>query len=169
MPSSKRHISRCEGFSVPGTTAAFLLLFFVLASCSVPLRQYLSIPTPVGDIPAAATPAPVVLPASITSVATGTYNGSNIKSISMPGATTIGADSFLGCAALTTVSMPAAITTITIPAGLTPANSVEAFKGCSDLTTINLGANPNFSIVNGVLYDVAQQELIRSRGAIPAP
>ncbi|MBI1178488.1 leucine-rich repeat protein [bacterium] len=70
------------------------------------------------------------------------------------GVITIGGHAFYSCAGLTSLTMPANVTTITFGAG-------SAFGLCSKLTNIAVNAaNPNFSSVDGVLFDKTQSTLL---------
>ena len=101
---------------------------------------------------------------------------SNLTSINIPnGITSIGYDAFSGCTSLTSINIPnsvvsigygafsncSSLTSVTIP------NSVKsirdwAFSGCSNLTAINVDSgNTHYSSIDGVLYNYAQDTLIR--------
>ena len=70
---------------------------------------------------------------------------SGLTSITMPSSLkTIGKKAFLSCSSLTTIIIPASVQTI----------GAAAFGSCVNLTNINVSAiNPNYSAVNGVLYN----------------
>jgi len=71
------------------------------------------------------------------------------------GVTNIGDEAFEGCSSLTSVTIPDSVTTI----------GDETFLGCSTLTAITVDAlNPNYSSVDGVLFDKGQTTLIECPG-----
>ena len=72
--------------------------------------------------------------------------------------TSIGDRAFFGCSSLTSVTIPDSVTSI----------GPLAFSGCSSLTAINVhAANPNYSSVDGVLFDKNQTTLIQCPGGKP--
>ncbi len=89
------------------------------------------------------------------------------------GVTGIGAYAFEGCASLGTVTIPADVTSIgnyafyhsglesvTIPTGV-ESIGINAFAFCPRMTEIVVaGDNPNYSSLDGILYDKAKTELI---------
>ena len=79
------------------------------------------------------------------------YYCSALTSVSMPEVTTIGGGAFGGCSALTSVHIPASCTSI---AG-------NSFQGCQSLEEIVVDENnPNYSSMDGVLYDKDKTTLI---------
>ena len=83
------------------------------------------------------------------------YHCSALTSVSMPSVTTIGDYAFNACEALTSVSMPASCTSI---AG-------NPFQGCESLEEIVVDENnPNYSSMDGVLYDKYMSTLIACPG-----
>ena len=80
------------------------------------------------------------------------YPGGKIGSFFIPGSVaTIGAGAFSGCINLTSVQIPSSVTNISGP----------VFQGCAILPAINVdAANPNFSSVDGVLFDKNQITLL---------
>ena len=105
----------------------------------------------------------VVIPSSLE------YNGTTYS------VTSIGAWAFYGCSGLTSVSIPNSVTTIgrnafSYCSGLTSVtipNSVTyieawAFYDCSGLTSIDVASgNTHYSSIDGVLYNYAQDTLIK--------
>ena len=88
---------------------------------------------------------------------------------------TIGYNAFLKCTNITSITIPASVTsiaeyvfqgcsnlrTITIKAGATGISG-GTFAGCSGLTNIVIdGGSANYKIINGILFDKAQQTLIK--------
>ena len=91
---------------------------------------------------------------------------------------TIGNSAFYSCTGLTSVVIPNSVTSlgnaafekchsltsVTIPASVTSIGST-AFLHCTDLSSINVEAtNPNYSSLNGVLFNKTQTELIQYPG-----
>ena len=87
----------------------------------------------------------------------------------------IGEEAFLHCSSLTSITIPnsvtsigqyafeycSSLTSITIPNSVTSIG-VEAFLGCSSLTSINVDINnPNYSSVDGVLFNKDKTTLIQ--------
>ena len=108
----------------------------------------------------------VAIPASVT------YDGESYS------VTSIGKYAFYECSSLTSVTIPNSVTSIgefafrdcsgltsvTIPNSVTSIGS-SAFSGCSSLTSINVANdNPNYSSIEGVLFDKQQTTLIRCPG-----
>jgi hypothetical protein len=92
--------------------------------------------------------------AGVTSVGPSALAGCvNLTSVVIPdGVEIIGDPVFYGCTNLTSVSIPASVIMI----------GLDAFADCTGLTNITVAAaNPNFSSLNGVLFDKAQATLIQ--------
>ena len=88
----------------------------------------------------------VTIPSSVTSIEGGAFSGcSGLTSVTIPSSvTSIGASAFSGCSGLASVTIPSSVTSI----------GASAFSGCSGLTAINVSSdNPNYSSVDGVLYN----------------
>ena len=110
----------------------------------------------------------VSLPTSVTTIGSyAFYNCTSLTSILIPATvTTIDSYAFRSCTKLTNVTLGANLTAIndfafsfctalqniTIPAGVTSIRP-GAFAGSTNLTVINVGSNPNFYAVNGILYN----------------
>ena len=99
-----------------------------------------------------------------------------LKSVSMPSVTTIDDWAFYDCDALTSVSMPSvttigdrafggcALTSVDIPASCTSIAG-NPFLGCESLEEIVVDENnPNYSSMDGVLYDKYMSTLIACPG-----
>jgi hypothetical protein len=99
----------------------------------------------------------VTIPASVTSMGLGAfYDCTGLTSVTIsPGVTSIGGYAFVGCTSLTSVTIPASVTSI----------GEAAFYGCTGLTSIAVDAeNPNYSSVDGVLFNKEQTSLIQCPG-----
>ena len=71
--------------------------------------------------------------------------------ITIPSSVTeINTNTFYGCTYLSSISIPASVTTI----------DEDAFANCSALLTVDAN-NPNYSSINGVLFDKSQTSLIQ--------
>ena len=69
--------------------------------------------------------------------------------------TSIGNAAFRGCSSLTSITIPNSVTSI----------GSEVFRGCSSLTSINVDSNnPNYSSVDGVLFNEDQTTLVAYPG-----
>ncbi|MEG1096968.1 MAG: leucine-rich repeat protein [Clostridiales bacterium] len=118
----------------------------------------------------------VTIPYGVTSIGGFTFYGcTGLTTVAIPsGVTTIGRDAFYGCTGLTTVTIPSGVTTIgsyafygcsglttvTIPRGVITIGG-SAFRGCMGLTSINVADdNPNYSSVDGVLFNKDKTEFI---------
>jgi|GEM_PF-5013129 len=117
----------------------------------------------------------ITIPNSLTSIGDSAFAGTFMTSITIPaGVTRIGRGAFQRCYRLTGITIPTCVTSIgdsafedcwsltsiSIPASVTSIGD-GAFDSCNNLTAINVDANnPNYSSVNGVLYDKNQTTLI---------
>ncbi len=92
------------------------------------------------------------IPASVQTISYGAFNSSGLTEIVLPnGVTTIGDYAFQNCASLSSVSIPSTVTH----------SGYCVFSFDNALRSINVSSmNPNFSSVDGVLYDKSQQRLL---------
>ena len=91
---------------------------------------------------------------SVTSIGAWAFYGcSGLTSVSIPNSvTTIGRDAFSYCSGLTSVTIPNSVTYI----------EAWAFYDCSGLTSIDVASgNTHYSSIDGVLYNYAQDTLIK--------
>ena len=97
------------------------------------------------------------IPSGVTVINQNTFMQSGLTSITIPSnVTKIGEDSFKGCGNLASVSIPASVTVI----------KDNPFSGCGNLSAITVDeGNPNYKIVDGVLYSKDDKTLI----AYPIP
>jgi len=116
----------------------------------------------------------VAIPSSVTSIGEGVFAGcSGLTTVAIPSSvTSIGDYAFSGCSGLTTIEIPTSVnsigndvfsycsglTSVTIPSSVTSVANY-AFYGCSGLITVDSN-NPNYSSLDGVLYDKSQTLLI---------
>ena len=108
----------------------------------------------------------IVLPAGITSIANNTFYGcAGLTSVSIPvGVTSIEYSAFQNCSALTEILVPSSVTSI----------GSSVFANCSVLISLSVDpSNPNFSSVDGVLFNKSQTSLIQyppgKTGPYPIP
>lgn len=99
----------------------------------------------------------VIIPNSINSIGSCAFSNSSIKSISLPSSVNyIGEWSFRYCFGLTNFYVPSTLTHI----------DFAALYGCWFMQNINVDANnPNYSSINGVLYNKLGDTLICCPGA----
>jgi hypothetical protein len=98
----------------------------------------------------------VTIPNSVTNIGAFTFRNTGLTNVIIPNSvTTIGERAFENCNALINVSIPYRVTSI----------GTGAFLNCTSLTSITVEAdNPNFSSINGVLYNKAGSHLIQFPG-----
>lgn len=118
----------------------------------------------------------IIIPDSITNIEFGAFEGcTGLMNVILPdNLISIGDESFFGCMSLTNVVIPASVTSIgnstfggctnlnsiTIPNNVTNIG-VDAFLYCLSMTNISVDAdNPDYSSLNGVLFDKAQDTLV---------
>ena len=95
----------------------------------------------------------VVLDSSVTTIGASAFWGlTGIRSMSLPESlTNIGSYAFNGATSLTSISIPSSVTSI----------GTNVFSGTSSLTTFAVSsANPNYSTVNGALFNKSQTILM---------
>lgn len=124
----------------------------------------------------------ISIPSSVTSIEDCTFSGcSGLTSVTIPsGVSSIGEYAFYGCSGLTSVTIPSSVTSIgkeafhkcngltniSIPSGVSSIGDV-AFSRCGRLTSINVSpSNPNYTSVNGVLYDKEMKKIIACPGGV---
>lgn len=81
--------------------------------------------------------------------------GGKSGAVAIPNSVTdISSSAFTGCAGMTNVTIPASVINL-------PLISLGAFSGCTGLTSISVDpANPDYSSVDGILFNQAQTKLI---------
>ena len=94
----------------------------------------------------------ITIPNSVTSIGNYTFSGcSSLTSITIPIlVTSIGECAFWGCTGLTSITIPYSVTVI----------GERAFNGCGGLINVD-SANPNYSSLDGVLFNKTQTALIQ--------
>ncbi len=96
----------------------------------------------------------VIIEDGVTSIGFYAFqNCSSLPSVTIPNSvTSIGGSAFSGCSSLTSVTIPNSVTSI----------GSGAFNNCSKLTSIDVASeNPNYSSVDGVLFNKDKTELIQ--------
>ncbi|MGO9202011.1 MAG: leucine-rich repeat domain-containing protein, partial [Limisphaerales bacterium] len=117
----------------------------------------------------------------VTSIGVLAFESSGLSSVTIgTNVTSIGDSAFSGCTSLASATIPDSVTSIedgaffdctsltnvTIPQSVTSVGS-SPFDACSSLTAITVNANnPNYSSLNGVLFDKAKTTLIECPGGI---
>ncbi len=92
----------------------------------------------------------ITIPTSVTSIGTNAfYNCTGLTSVTIPNS--IGSDAFTGCSNLKSVTVPSSVTSI----------HPLAFNGCTKLLSLVVDpVNPNYSSLNGVLFDKLNTSLL---------
>lgn len=101
----------------------------------------------------------VTIPNSLTSIDTGAFDRcSSLTSLTIPNNVTyIGSLAFRSCSSLTRITIPNSVVSL----------AFDAFTQCSGLTGIDVEAdNPNYSSVDGVLFDKTGQKLLICPGGL---
>ena len=96
----------------------------------------------------------IVIPPGVSRIESSTFlDCSGLACITIPpGVTSIGMQAFWGCSGLTSLEIPASVASI----------EESALHGCSGLMSITVDeANPNFSSLDGVLFNKARNSLIQ--------
>ena len=108
----------------------------------------------------------VTIPNSVTSIRWKAFeNCSGLTSVTIPNSVTgIGDSAFSGCTGLTSVTIPNSVISI----------GDYVFENCTGLTSVNVDAsNPNYSSIDGVLFNKDRTELIlypaEKKGAYSIP
>jgi hypothetical protein len=98
----------------------------------------------------------IAIPNSVTSIGAGAFSGCPLTSVTIPdSATSIGDSAFLSCLSLTNVTIGNGVTSI----------GDGAFDDCNSLTAIMVETNnPDYTSVDGVLFDQSQTTLIQCPG-----
>ncbi|MDR3705342.1 MAG: leucine-rich repeat domain-containing protein [Paludibacteraceae bacterium] len=116
----------------------------------------------------------ITIPSSVTSIGTLAFAYSGLTSITIPSSvTSIGNYAFEGCSGLTSIIIPSSVTSIGDYAfeickdltSITISSSVTSigygvFFDCTGLITVD-ASNPNYSSIDGVLFNKAQTTLIQ--------
>jgi uncharacterized repeat protein (TIGR02543 family) len=136
-------------------------------SCLASLTS-LTIPasvTSIGNNAFANTPAlsAITIPENVTSIGDFAFSGSGLTTITFESGSklaSIGQQAFMGNTRLTSITIPASVTTI--GAGALSNNGFFALPGTLSLTAIDVDpANPNYSSIDGVLFNKTATTLIQ--------
>ena len=95
-----------------------------------------------------------IIGSGVTSIGSYAFSGcSNLPSVTIPSSvTSIGGNAFSACSKLQTITIPNSVTSI----------GGNAFVNCTSLTSINVNVeNPNYSSVDGVLFDKNKTTLLQ--------
>ena len=163
----------CSAASSPLTTITFASstqltsLSANMFSCLASLTS-LTIPasvTSIGNNAFANTPAlsAITIPENVTSIGDFAFSGSGLTTITFESGSklaSIGQQAFMGNTRLTSITIPASVTTI--GAGALSNNGFFALPGTLSLTAIDVDpANPNYSSIDGVLFNKTATTLIQ--------
>lgn len=93
----------------------------------------------------------VTIPSSVTTIGASVFKGcSSLSSVTIPNSVTyLGGVAFFGCTSLTSINIPSSVTQI----------GFNAFSKSSTYITV-ADSNPNYTSIEGVLFDKAQTTLI---------
>ena len=100
----------------------------------------------------------ITIPSSVTSIGNSAFSYSGLKSITLAnGVTSIGDYAFHGCSSLITASLPASVSHV----------GYCAFNFENAMTSFDVsGQNQYYSSLNGILYNKAQNKLVRYPGGL---
>jgi uncharacterized repeat protein (TIGR02543 family) len=121
------------------------------------------------------------VPSGVTSIGDQAFFGTSLTGVTIPSSvTSIGNEAFIDCSDLTSVAIAAGVAsigdlafggcmslaTVTLPASVTSIGE-GVFEACDSLTSISVASgNPDYTSVNGVLFNAAETTLIEAPGAI---
>ncbi|HTV41663.1 MAG TPA: leucine-rich repeat domain-containing protein [Candidatus Sulfotelmatobacter sp.] len=100
----------------------------------------------------------VILPDSIINIEEFAFAGASLTNLTLPDSVTcIGQGAFQGCNSLSTIIIPDSVTNI----------EVDAFLDCTSMTSISVDVdNQDYSSLNGILFDKAQDALLECPSAL---